>query len=295
MTDAAIATRSKRNFKAALTLSGLKALPEPVAIGPRHKPVSHYTVVKALEDKLQSDSVFGLPIIGQKWELNEDYQRLFGTIDLGTPNRMEAQREALIASRATEYTGIDRSKVDAILQKAGLGGAAGMTLSVRNSHDQSYSLQIGLSLRVFVCNNLAMDTISAIRVMRKHTGDEPWDARIEELLGRVLLGGEGFVDRIMAMRDTKLSDTEAKALIYDAFTSFDYNPLPASHFPKVGEVYFGHKTEDVQDQTRWALHNSFTRVMRELPIRRQQESSAKITELLSRDLLAVEVTQPDVN
>lgn len=274
-----------------VTLDQLRGLPEPLALGSRHRPVPHSLIVEAVIGELSRRE---LPAGAMKWELTKEGARLDGRLCLFKDDaKQAAQRQVLKESRAETYTGIDAEAVQALLPDH-LKGGFGATLVVSHANDRSQALRLGTAVEVFICNNLAVDTTGGEIIRRKHTGDEPWDARLATMIERALQGFGRFNRRIDAMRNERLTDERAKAMIYDAFT-MQYPPLAPHQFVEVGKTYFAHQTEDVGGTTRWDLHNAFTRCMRELPQRRQIEGGQRLTDLLSGDLLPIEVTEVEPN
>lgn len=267
------------------TMEELRGLPAPESLGPRHRPVPHAMVVEALRKELTTR---GLTPTSTKWELSSDGMRLDGRIGFAEDKgKKEAQRAILVASRKETYTGINEAAVQALLPPA-LRGSFGMVLTVTHANDKSRALRIASAVEVFVCNNLAVGIRNGASIVRKHTGDEPWEPRLQRLLERALAEFQHtMIEPIVAMQGATLSDQEAKALIYDAL-SLRWPPLAPSAFKEVGATYFAHATADVAEANRWSLHNAFTQHMKELPQKRQIETGTMLTELFTRDLLAVE-------
>ncbi len=273
-----------------VTLEELQALPVPQALSLRHRPVAHATVVELATAELAAR---GLPVSKMAWELSRDGARLDGRLEVLDEAREAAQREALVESRKATYTGIDGDAVQALLPDH-LKGGHGAVVTVSHANDRTRSLRLNAAMAVFVCNNLAVGSAGGVNIIRRHTGDQPWEDRLVAMLDQALSGFAGFNQQVEAMRAARLTTSQAKELIYDAFT-LQYAPLPPSDFLAVHETYFGHGTEDVGGETRWDLHNAFTRCMRELSERRQIERGSLLTELFTRDLLAVEPRPQEVN
>src|SRR5262245_17432021 len=73
-------------FQAKLTtLDALRNLPEPVALGPRHKPVPHAVLVDALHNEMDKRS---LVITREQFALSHKGHALFGVMDLKTVNEV---------------------------------------------------------------------------------------------------------------------------------------------------------------------------------------------------------------
>lgn len=267
------------------TMEELRGLPAPESLGPRHRPVPHAMVVEALSKELTAR---GMTPTSTKWELSSDGMRLDGRIGFAEDKaKQEAQREILVASRKETYTGINEAAVQALLPPE-LRGSFGMVLTLTHANDKSRALRIATAVEVYVCNNLAIGIRNGSTIVRKHTGDEAWEPRLEKLLERALSQFQHtMIEPIVAMQGARLTDVQAKALIYDAL-NLRWPPLAPSSFKEVGATYFAHASADVAGENRWALHNAFTQHMRDLPAKRQIETGAMLTELFTRDLLAVE-------
>jgi hypothetical protein len=108
----------------------LRELETPVAT-PSHVPIPHYRLIDLVRGTL---SMYGHEIVEEHHALDHDNMRYFGLLSLRSP-----------------YTGYTD------------------TLGLRNSHDRSFPVGIGIGARVFVCSNLSFlaDTV----IKRKHTAN----------------------------------------------------------------------------------------------------------------------------
>lgn len=215
-------------------LRQLQTLPDPVALGPRHRPVAHKDLVETIHREIDSR---GYLIDREQMALSRDRQRLFGVIDL-VPKGNLWQVDA------------DKTR--------------GTSFGFRNSVDRTMGIQAVAGTRVFVCDNLAMSgDMFAIR-SRNTTGlDLP--AAVEQGFQKFLDHTRVLTVQINALRQMNYSDLAAKELIYDFFMSKDA-PISDRLLPAVHQNYF-HPTDemtDCQPRTLWGIHNAFTRAIQVL-------------------------------
>lgn len=146
-------------------------------------------------------------------------------------------------------------------------------LGIRTANDRTMALRLVTAARVFVCDNLAFSGQGgAVTFTKRHTSgldlgrDLP--AAVEGYLGKV----DGFRAALAAMRRARISDTQAKAILFDAFAG-PATALPAHLFRETGRLYFddAEQRDKFPDRTVWALNNAFTEAVKqvEAPDRRQ--------------------------
>jgi hypothetical protein len=70
---------------------------------------------------------------------------------------------------------------------------------------------------------------------------------------------------IESLRADTVSDAEAKARMFDIFRE---GAVPRQHLPAVASAYFDatDETPDCADRSAWGIYNSFTRVLRDVPL-----------------------------
>ena len=212
-----------------VTLDHLRTLPEPVALGSRHKPVPHAVLIDALLAEVERR---GFTAVRSQLALGAKGAALFGVLDL---------------QPTTLVPGQDR----------------GIAFGFRSSTNETLAIKAVAGTRVFVCDNLAMagDMIAFLR--RSTTGMDLRDV-IATGFDKFLEQSHLLDLHVELMSLTPMSDIAAKELIFDIF----YNAvLPARLFEDVARFYFKPTDEmtDCQPRTRWGLHNAFTRAMRDLP------------------------------
>lgn len=132
-----------------------------------------------------------------------------------------------------------------------------LALGIRTSNDKSISLQFVAGANVFVCDNMAFSGESMV-LCRKHTG--LLNPRTEVFAGvdRAIQKFVSLETRIAALKQQKISDTEAKALIFDMVNTGIVNQ---NALPLIGKNYFEptHK-EQAQEfgGSLWMLNNAVT-------------------------------------
>jgi len=265
------AVLSKPVLEGATTLDNLKLLPEPQVLGPRHKPVPHWAVAEALESQLKERGMEGFV---PRYILSQEGQRLDATYDF-SPDQQELGKERMLQLREAMGNHVFVPKE--------LQETAGAMLVMTHANDKSRALRIEAAIKVYVCTNLAIGTIAGGNGKRKHTGDEPWETRIDHLLEKAFDNFVPFTSRIGQLQNAELTDEQAGGLIVQVMR-LPYQPVATSKFIDVVETYFAHATPDVAEPSRWSLHNAFTRVMRDTPLKRQVETSADLLRILSESL-----------
>jgi hypothetical protein len=255
----------------ASTLENLRLLPEPQSMGPRHKPVPHWAVAEAVEGQLKER---GMGTFVPRYVLSQEGQRLDATYDF-SPDQQELGKARMLELREAMGNHIFVPKE--------LQESAGAMLVMTHANDKSRALRIEAAIKVYICTNLAIGTVAGGNGMRKHTGDEPWETRIDHLLEKAFGNFQPFTSRIGQLQNAMLTDEQAGGLIVQVMR-LPYQPVATSKFIDVVQTYFGHETADVAEPNRWSLHNAFTRVMRDTPLKRQVETSADLMRILSESL-----------
>lgn len=207
-----------------ITRSDLKEIAPPPATA-TWKPIAHYDLVHAIDRQLL---VRDIRIVREQFAIQREGARLFAVLDLAL------------------------DEID--------GTSA--ALGIRTANDRSMALEIAVGVRVFVCDNMAFSG-DLIALRRKHTSKFDLNADISRAVDRYRGHLVVLQQQIAGLRESPLGDHEAKALIVDAFRR---DVVPLRCFPAVSEAYFAPMPEmaDVHPRTRWALHNAFTRAIRQL-------------------------------
>lgn len=255
-----------------VTLDELATIPAGSPLGPHHRPVPHLQLVTGVK---QAFTRRGYAIAGEQFSVSHDGARLFGTLDL-------------VAG-------------DGAPLLEGLGG--GMAVGLRHANDQAFALGVIAGLRVFVCDNLCF-TGGERLLRRKHTTGLELEAEIERGLDRTIDAYGGLTQLMHELRDTRLSDSAAKLLIYNL--ALDGGVIAPSQLGKVHAWYFSPETvaadedrergfADVEPRTVWGVMNAVTRVARTFAQPRQQECGTALTRYLGRYLRQHQPTAPSAN
>ena len=202
----------------------LMMIPPPAATA-TWKPIAHGDLIQALDRQL---AVRDVRIKREQFAIQRQGARLFAVLDLAL-----AETDEVCAA-----------------------------MGIRTANDKSYALEIAVGVKVFVCDNLAFSG-DLIALRRKHTVRFDLNADLSRAVDRyqdqlLVLKGQ-----LAELRERPLADTEAKAMIHDAFAR---GLLPLRSFPVVSATYFGASPDmtDVLPRTQWGLHNAFTRAIRQM-------------------------------
>jgi hypothetical protein len=87
--------------------------------------------------------------------------------------------------------------------------------------------------------------------------------------------------QVDAWRESQLSDTVAKMIIYRAFIESDLE-VPKHLARPVHDLYFSPKHEEFQPRTMWSLSNAFTSAFKQLEPIPQFRATAKLAGFLER-------------
>jgi uncharacterized protein DUF932 len=135
-------------------------------------------------------------------------------------------------------------------------------LGLRTANNKTMSLQICAGLNVFVCDNMCFRG-DLIALRRKHTSG----LNLREELALALLRFQQHFGRltgeIEVLKERRLVDVEAKAVIHDVFAQ---GLMPVRLLPGVSQEYFEPKIPAFEPRTAWSLHNAFTAAAKEMPM-----------------------------
>jgi hypothetical protein len=205
----------------------LKSISVPPATA-TWKPVPHYDLVHAIDRQL---AVRDMRIVAEQFAIQREGLRLFGVLDLEIPGTNVAEHYRF-------------------------------AMGVRTANDRSEALSIVVGARVFVCDNLALSG-DVIAIRRKHTAGFDLNADISRAIDRYQSYLQIFHRQLGELMYRPLADEQAKLIIYEIFAA---EILPVRFFATVAETYFRPTPTmtDVQPRTYWALHNAFTRAIRQM-------------------------------
>lgn len=223
-----------------VALAELEAMPEPAALGPRHRPLRHDVLVQTIRAEAGRR---GFGIAKEEYAIGHQGASLFGVLDF-------------------------RCVFDA---------ESGFALGFRSSQDQSLALRGVAGARVFVCDNLALAG-SSFAFRRKHTSGLAIDEAVRAGFDRYEQETTKLAGHIARLRETPVTDTRAKELIYDAVAG---DVVPARLLRPVHSYYFDPADDrpDCAPRTLWGLHNSFTRAVQVLPPTRAWSASSDLGRL----------------
>lgn len=227
-----------------VTRDQLQALPPPVAMGSRHRPIPHCDLIDALVEGVNRN---GWAVVGSNYGVAARGATLFGT--------MQLQRKDPLADIT----------LGEALYSTGDGVAARemtTTLGFRSSTNETIAPEGVAGEKVTVCSNMcfsgdmfAFKHKSTIRLNLPRMiadGLERFEAQSEQL--------RGGIERL---RNTPLGMPEAKARIFDIFNS---DVLPSRLLKPIARHYFRPTESEVDCQPRnlFGLNNACTRSIQTL-------------------------------
>jgi len=178
------------------------------------------------------------------------HERLLGCVEnfLRQSDYLISREEHAISHEGNRYFGL--------LEIANENGF-GLTLIVRNSHDQAFSAGLAVGAHVFCCDNLSFS--SEITLARKHTRWISLDLPrlVSSAIGRLGDHRQHQYDRIAAYKQRSLSDMEAHDLVINAV---DAQALPASKVPALLKEWREPQHDEFAPRNVWSMFNSFTEI-----------------------------------
>lgn len=207
-----------------VTRGELRAVETPLPTA-TWRPVPHVELVEMLDLVLQQT---GISIREERFALRRDGSVLFGVLQLAY----------------------------------GENGDGIAALGLRTANNKSMSIQICAGLSVFVCDNLAFRG-DMIALRRKHTNG--LNLR-EELMLAVFRFQDHFMrltHEIEGLKERRLEDVEAKALMHDVFAQ---GLMPVRFLTDVSRSYFEPSLPAFEPRNAWSLHNAFTSIAKEMPM-----------------------------
>jgi hypothetical protein len=226
---------------AKLTRLQLAAVPTPLGTA-THRPVPHVEVVEALVETL---SFRHIGVVTEEYAVSKDGMKMFGVLDLDT----------------------------------GMPGCR-FSIGVRNSHDRSMRLAAVVGVRVLVCENMAFSG-DFQPVLAKHSKHFSLQNALSIGVDQMQRNFDGMRKQVDAWRESQLSDTAAKLIIYRAFVESDLE-VPKHLARPVHDLYFHPQHEEFQSRTLWSLSNAFTSAFKQLEPIPQFRATAKLAGFLER-------------
>ena len=217
-----------------VTHDQLRALPPPVSMGARHRPIPHWELVDALIDGAEDQ---GWTVEGSDLGIASHGATLFGTIQMRRTSHGNAVWEP--------------------------GRETATTLGFRSSTNETIAPEGVAGERVFVCSNMCFSG-SVFAFKHKSTTGLSLPRMISDGLERFAAQSERLQSGIIRLKDTPLGDADAKARIFDIFNSPGL--LPSRLLQPIAKQYFDPAASepDCQPRSLWGLNNACTRSIQTL-------------------------------
>jgi hypothetical protein len=206
-----------------VTREQLAMVPTPMATA-TFKPIPHIELVEKLTSVLQAVNI---SIDREQFALRHDGLRLFATFDLSLN---------------------------------GIPGSAA-ALGLRTGNDRYMKLQMIAGARIFVCDNLAF-TGDFVALKRMHTSGLDLDIELVEAVELYLKHYGTLVGNVKQLTEKTISDTEAKAIIFDLV--YRFKAIPMRLAGDVAKEYFAPRHAEFEPRTMWSLHNATTEVIKQI-------------------------------
>lgn len=224
-----------------LTRQELGNVPNPVALGPQHRPIQHLELVETIEARLKVR--LNATVEREEYAVRKDGLALFGT--------MSFTYGASLTTTAA--------------------------IGLRHANDLNMSLQLVAGMSVFVCDNMVLRG-DMIFLREKHLLNfnlaDSIDAGIAKFQEHFT-----FLEReTQLLRDTVLSDHAAKAFILEAFVNDQV--MPMNLIRRVYDEYFEPTHAAFGERTAWSLHNAFTQVAKDMPLTSRLPATQKLGRLM---------------
>jgi X-X-X-Leu-X-X-Gly heptad repeat protein len=206
-------------------------------MGSRHRPIPHWELVDALIDGAEDQ---GWTVEGSDLGIASHGATLFGTIQMR------------------------RSSDDGVWgpPTARAWRETGTTLGFRSSTNETLALEGVAGEHVFVCSNLCLSG-DVVTFKRKSTTGLSLTRMVADGLERFAAQSAQLQTGITRLKDTPLSDTNAKARIFDIFNR---GVLPSRLLQPIARQYFdpAASAPDCQARNLWSLNNACTRSIQAL-------------------------------
>jgi hypothetical protein len=219
----------------------LKKIPTPEATR-THQPIAHALIVDTLVEALAFRHI---SVVRDEYAISTDGNRMFGVLDLDY-----------------EFTGCRFS------------------IGVRNSNDKSMRLAMVVGFRVMVCDNMCFSG-DFQPVLAKHSKKLELIDLVSVGVDKMQRNFEPLKRTIGEWKEQRLSDSEAKLIIYEAFVEGKI-PAPRLLLPAVHRNYFEPEYDEFKAATLWSLSNAFTSAFKQLKPMQQFKAAAKLSPFLNR-------------
>jgi len=184
-------------------------------------PVPHSTL---LDEMYRAFSAHNIQILQEQFAISKEGQRMFGVLE--------------IESETADYSTI---------------------VAVRNCHDHSESIKVGLGTRVFVCDNMAFS--AEFQMKRKHTAHVLKDLpkQIDGLIAKANDARAKQDAQIANYKAANLSDADANNLLVLMAKAAVF---PTTKILEVHKEYHQPRHEEFADKTAWSLMNATTEILK---------------------------------
>ena len=222
-----------------------------------HQPLPHHEVVGGLIETLGFRHI---DVVRDEYAVSPDGMKMFGVLDL----------------------------------EIGITGCR-FSIGVRNANDKSMRLALTVGYRVLVCDNMAFSG-DFTPVLAKHSKNFSLLDALSVGVDRMQRNFKPLEDQICAWRADRLSDEDAKLVIYRAFVEGEL-PVPRYLARIVRDNYFQPRYDEFAPRTAWSLSNAFTSAFQDLDSIPKFRAAAKIgpflqTVVARSDQEAVTVASP---
>jgi hypothetical protein len=188
-------------------------------------PIPHITLVEQVEHALQT---LGMEITTSAFALAKEGLRFFGLMQVSRPD-----------NGTRDY---------------------GCVVSLRNAHDRTWSVLMGVGSHAFVCDNLAFS--SEIQVTRRHTSRVIIDLPnlVSQAAGQLAEHWTGQAARIEAYKQHELTDSQANDLIV---RGYECGAAPITALADViREWRTPRHPEFAEHKNVWRLFNGFSEALK---------------------------------
>lgn len=206
------------------------------------KPIKHYDLICELEATLTE---FKIEIRKEELAVAREGNFFFATLDLS------------MKSEHREFTS---------------------SMGIRASNNKRIGIQLAVGARVLVCDNLAFSG-DLIALRRKHSGRLNIKDEFKRSVEIFSEKFQNFSREIRLQKEARISDLEAKGLIFDIFTEKKFMPIRL--IQEVAEQWVNPAFPEFKDRTVWSLNNAFTYAAKEMPYDRKFTALRQLGDIFS--------------
>lgn len=211
-----------------------------------HRPVPHIDVINGVIETLDFRHI---AVVKDEYAVSKDGAKMFGVMDLSLP--------------------FDGCR---------------LSLGVRNAHDKSMRLALTVGYRVFVCDNMAFSG-DFTPVLAKHTKKFNLLQAVSVGIDQMQRNFQPMVNQVDAWRANRLTDDQARLIIYKAFVEGELGGGQRHLDRLVHQHYFDPQYEEFQARTLWSLQNAFTSAFKELEPLARFKATAGLGEFFPKRLM----------